>query len=377
MTTPKLLLADDSASVRKIVEMTFAAEGIDVTSVGDAQSAMLTFIDLQPDIVLLDVGLSGTSGYQICEMIKQDEGTKNIPVLLLVGAYEPFDEGLAKQSAADGYFTKPLIPIRSLVTEVRRLLGMPSEDMAESEGNTAADAGPQLANRDIEELYSTSLSPDTKPPTDDDLEDIYRIPNGDDDLIETSPFARRGSGDLNSEISWDEDMDRELWPPKNELRVSEIPDKQQPLDSATDDAEIQVPLPSEEEEEFEETASSGESAEPSEATAELTPVQDAYPATWPHVESQSTDREREWEQIEVDDQDEKQSEAESATGTEFEILPAVENKVQPASAELIEQITQRVIERLSDRVIRQIAQEAVPQIAEKLIREALEEEKKV
>jgi len=63
ITKPKLLLADDSATIRKVVELTFADEGIDVSAVADAARAMEEFVRTPPDIVLVDVSLPGTSGY--------------------------------------------------------------------------------------------------------------------------------------------------------------------------------------------------------------------------------------------------------------------------------------------------------------------------
>ena len=119
MTKPKLLLADDSVTVRKVVELTFADEGIDVTAVGDAIGAMQRFVEIQPDIVLVDVGLEGTNGYQICEMIKADEATRHIPVMLLVGSFEPFDHDEANRVGADGFLTKPFNSIRDLVGRVK------------------------------------------------------------------------------------------------------------------------------------------------------------------------------------------------------------------------------------------------------------------
>ena len=122
MIRPKLLLADDSVTIRKVVELTFADEGIDVTAVADADAAMARFVEDPPDIVLVDVGLPGLSGYQICEMIKSDESTRHIPVLLLVGSFEPFDQDQAEKACADGFLTKPFHSIRDLVNRVHALL---------------------------------------------------------------------------------------------------------------------------------------------------------------------------------------------------------------------------------------------------------------
>ena len=96
VTRPKLLLADDSVTIRKVVQLTFADEGVDVTAVANGEEAMQKFVEIQPDVVLVDVNMPDPTGYQICEMIKQDETTKNIPVLLLVGSFEPIDQDEAE-----------------------------------------------------------------------------------------------------------------------------------------------------------------------------------------------------------------------------------------------------------------------------------------
>src|SRR5687767_128008 len=104
---PKLLLADDSVTIRKVVELTFADEGIEVIAAADGDMAMQRFVESRPDIVLVDVEMPGQNGYKICELIKQDEETRHIPVLLLVGSFEPFDQTEAERVEADGFLTKP------------------------------------------------------------------------------------------------------------------------------------------------------------------------------------------------------------------------------------------------------------------------------
>ena len=122
VTKPKLLLADDSVTIRKVVELTFVDEGIEVFAVADGEAAMQKFVEVQPDIVLVDVEMPGPSGYQICEMIKQDEATRHIPVVLLVGSFEPFDQDEAERVEADGFLPKPFNSIRDLVARVNDLL---------------------------------------------------------------------------------------------------------------------------------------------------------------------------------------------------------------------------------------------------------------
>lgn len=118
----KLLLADDSITIQKVVNLTFADEGIEVISVGDGDSAMEKVRQYAPDLILADVNMPGLSGYQICERIKQSAETQKIPVILLVGSFEPFDEAEAYRVGADDYLTKPFQSIRQLVTKVSDLL---------------------------------------------------------------------------------------------------------------------------------------------------------------------------------------------------------------------------------------------------------------
>ena len=97
MSKPKLLLADDSLTIQKVINLTFADEGIDVITVGDGDSALREIAQALPDIVLADVHMPGPSGYEICSLMSGIEETANIPVILLVGSFEQFDP--AKRNA--------------------------------------------------------------------------------------------------------------------------------------------------------------------------------------------------------------------------------------------------------------------------------------
>ena len=119
----KLLLADDSITIQKVVDLTFADEGMQVTTVGNGRLALQKLEELSPDIVLVDIHMPGMSGYEVCEHIKGDERFRHIPVMLLVGSFEPFDEAEARRVGADDYLTKPFQSIRQLVNKVGALLG--------------------------------------------------------------------------------------------------------------------------------------------------------------------------------------------------------------------------------------------------------------
>ncbi len=118
----KLLLADDSVTIQKVVNLTFADEGIEVITVSDGNAAVDVLSTSKPDIVIADVNMPGLNGYQLCEKIKTDEALKDIPVILLVGSFEPFDEEKARKVGADDLLTKPFQSIRQLISKVSTLL---------------------------------------------------------------------------------------------------------------------------------------------------------------------------------------------------------------------------------------------------------------
>lgn len=207
------MLADPSASIRKVVELAFADEKIDVSSAADAQAAMHRFVEIQPDIVLVDVELPGTSGYQICEMIKQDEATKDIPVLLLVGSFVPFDQDEAERVGADGFMTKPFHSIRDLVIRVNEALG---REIAVPVGVAVATPVPTPITEtdDIEDLYRDSFAVTAEIEEFDTLDDLLGDAGMDDDMIETSrpdveddveefvPIAQASAAESVKEFDW-------------------------------------------------------------------------------------------------------------------------------------------------------------------------------
>ncbi len=122
MSKHKLLLADDSITIQKVVNLTFADEGIEVISVSDGNAAIEKLAEFTPDLVMVDINMPGLSGYEICERIRANQETSRVPVILLVGSFEPFDEAEAQRVGANDFLTKPFQSIRQLVTKVSGLL---------------------------------------------------------------------------------------------------------------------------------------------------------------------------------------------------------------------------------------------------------------
>ena len=143
----KLLLADDSLAVQKVIDLTFTDEGMQVTTVSDGQRALEQLERVAPDVVLADVFMPGVGGYELCEFIKQSKRFGKVPVMLLVGSFEPFDEAEARRAGADDVVTKPFQSIRELISRVGSLLGATGAEPAAHEystlGLTHAEASTQ------------------------------------------------------------------------------------------------------------------------------------------------------------------------------------------------------------------------------------------
>lgn len=118
----KLLLADDSLTVQRVIELTFADEGLDVVSVGDGRQAIERIERERPDIVLADASMPECDGYQVAAYVKQAPHLAHIPVVLMTGAFEPVDEARARAAGCAGLLAKPFDP-QMAVSLVRQLLG--------------------------------------------------------------------------------------------------------------------------------------------------------------------------------------------------------------------------------------------------------------
>jgi len=117
----KLLLADDSVTIQRVIELTFADEDVQVFAVGDGKKAIASIQSDRPDIVLADVGMPERDGYEVAEFIKGNPQLANIPVLLLTGAFEPIDETRARAVGCDGVLVKPFEP-QMVINRVKDLL---------------------------------------------------------------------------------------------------------------------------------------------------------------------------------------------------------------------------------------------------------------
>jgi CheY-like chemotaxis protein len=143
--TKKLLLADDSITIQKVIQITFAHEDYQLTITDNGDTALVRAEELVPDLVLADVYMPGKNGYELCAAIKQSPALRQVPVLLLAGSFEPFDEGKARAAGADAWIEKPF-ESQTLIDKVAELLSAtPPADATAAPLAPAAEPQPAAA----------------------------------------------------------------------------------------------------------------------------------------------------------------------------------------------------------------------------------------
>jgi len=126
----RILLADDSVTIQKVIELTFMDEDYEVRAVSNGDEAVALLPEVNPDFVIADVHMPGANGYEVCRRSKQLR--PQVPVLLLVGTFEPFDEAQYRAVGADSYLKKPF-DSQELLQRVGELLApvaAPAPDIA-------------------------------------------------------------------------------------------------------------------------------------------------------------------------------------------------------------------------------------------------------
>lgn len=118
---PKLLLADDSVTIQRVIELTFADEDVQILTAGDGEQAIQRIQTERPDVVLADIAMPKQSGYDVAAFVKGTPELAHIPVLLLAGAFEPVDEAKARAAGSEGVLVKPFEP-QHVISRVRELL---------------------------------------------------------------------------------------------------------------------------------------------------------------------------------------------------------------------------------------------------------------
>ncbi len=121
MVEPKILVVEDEPAIREMVGFALGQARFKVLEAADADQALVTMIDEDPDLILLDWMLPGSSGLELARRVRRDEHTRDIPIIMLTARGEEDDKILGLEAGADDYVTKPFSP-RELVARIRALL---------------------------------------------------------------------------------------------------------------------------------------------------------------------------------------------------------------------------------------------------------------
>jgi CheY-like chemotaxis protein len=425
------LLADDSVTIQKVVNLTFADEGIEVFAVSDGNEAVDRLLEISPDLVMADVNMPGINGYQVCERIKQYEKFRNTPVILLVGSFEPFDEQEARRVGADDYLTKPFQSIRQLVSKVSELLERsrsetiepsptPSENsFAETQEETEQPVEAEIVEPEAPRYEDAGYDDEmiqTNQPTSFAFDEAQKFASrnyvepSEEDYGKTQPLSAADLHEIQSApdenvLTTQENSSSSVSPEAYQGEAAQTTQTAAKFESEDDDdflelfdddefedeeeeAEIVQPPAKTASEASAETSAAEVSAESRTAVADADSYQTTEPETYQPAETenlQATEAESA-QTIEAETVGATQTEsvqpAETVQTAETENASPVETEALAASAssqlspEMIDAIAQRVIEKLSASAVKEIAWEVVPQQADLIIKKMVEEKLK-
>ena len=117
----KLLIVDDEPSIRDMLKMSLEMQNFDCVVAGDAQEAHAAILDHNPDLVLLDWMMPGTSGIELVRRLKRDSVTEDVPIIMLTAKTDEDNKVHGLSVGADDYITKPF-SMRELIARINALL---------------------------------------------------------------------------------------------------------------------------------------------------------------------------------------------------------------------------------------------------------------
>ncbi len=185
-----LLLADDSQVIHGLVERGLAGQDIILIASREGSDAIEIARSLRPDIVLADVNLPGINGYEVCEALKQSPELRGVPIVLMTGAFDPYDPAKARAVGADDHITKPFeadILVECLRTQLSesdpnlRLDPLLTDDLQPPKEMTKKMTQSTAPTRTA---HPDSSAPNQESRLEDDLDLLDVLPLPKDDLLE-------------------------------------------------------------------------------------------------------------------------------------------------------------------------------------------------
>lgn len=134
----RVLVVEDEAHIRELIQLHLGLEGLDIEAVADGQDAMARANAESFDLIILDLMLPGVDGIAICRAVRREGPNQDVPILMLTARREESDKVLGLESGADDYLAKPF-GIRELVARARALLRRPRRSQLQAEAASSGE----------------------------------------------------------------------------------------------------------------------------------------------------------------------------------------------------------------------------------------------
>ena len=121
MAKKKILLVDDEQELVEMIKMRLEANGYDVFAAYDGQDALEKASKEKPDLIILDIMLPKVDGYKVCRILKLDENSRKIPIIMFSAKAQESDKEAGERVGGDAYITKPFEP-ELLLAKIKELL---------------------------------------------------------------------------------------------------------------------------------------------------------------------------------------------------------------------------------------------------------------
>jgi len=383
----KILLADDSITIQKVISITFSSPEYEITIVDNGNDAIKKALEVKPDIILTDIVMPGKNGYEVCDAIKSNPILQSTPVLLLTGAFEAFDEQRAKQVGADAWLSKPF-ETQALIDKVNTLLSKPAvKKPAEAKAVTAKPtvkpppppkpAAPPLSGKPGTPPPPPPRKPSVAPPTPLNQQPApppieATAEKNEPELVELSETEsfEITEDTVGEESGWEtvpltEEKPQEASPIESSKEEMPLEGLSEP--SLTEETGTQELLSKEPEEGavgFEDLEAAIEEAEKPQESA---PVEEQYEKTYEvqelekHVEPESSIASEEAPRISL---------------SREELIEQASAQIENLLKELLPDIVKQVVESKADAIIKDVAEkviwEVVPALTETMIKEEIQ-----
>jgi CheY-like chemotaxis protein len=163
----KLLIADDSNTIQKVFERTFPPEEFTLSFANNGEEALTKARTDKPNVIIADINMPAKNGFEVCEELKKDPALRGIPILLLIGILDDFDEDEGRRVGADGFIIKPF-ESNAAISKVREALA--------KGGRVPTTKGPARGGaEEILDLTNVAQKPAATPPPKKGAEDILNV----------------------------------------------------------------------------------------------------------------------------------------------------------------------------------------------------------